>query len=219
MKKYSYTIAVLVFMLVLNLSVWATLEKDEKLEPFSLKSIEDKIVTVKNNEGKLTVITEFKEDGKKIVQKKTPDVVLLDFWGTWCGPCRIAMPYLQKLYDKYKPKDEQEKGGLIIIGIALEKGNSLRVKAFAKKQKIKYPLLAEPTNKSDKEDNFIRTPNQAKNKYQIQFVPTMYILDSKGIIKNVHIGLERDFPVSLENEIKEMIPQKETDEKTESNEK
>jgi len=104
MKVYRHTITALIIMLLFSASISAELKKGEKLYPFSLKSIDDKVVTVKIDEGKLAVITEFTKDGKKVVQKIYPDAVLLDFWATWCPPCRVAIPHLQKLHDKYKPK-------------------------------------------------------------------------------------------------------------------
>ncbi|ULT28046.1 TlpA family protein disulfide reductase [Sphingobacterium sp. E70] len=50
------------------------------------------------------------------LEKMQGRIILLDFWGSWCGPCRASMPHLQQLYNRYKNK------GFEIIGIAQERG-------------------------------------------------------------------------------------------------
>lgn len=208
MKKYRYTITALAIMLLFNASLWAELRKGEKLYPFSLKSINDKIVTVKVDKGKLTVITEFTKDGKKVVQKTNPDAVLVDFWATWCPPCRVAIPYLQKLYEKYKPKKGQDKGGALIIGIGLDRGGSKVIKPFAESQKLTYIMLADSTDKSGKNDKLLRTAIDAANKYRVQGIPTTYLFDPKGVIRDVHVGFRRGLEVQIEDKIKKLIAER-----------
>ena len=83
------------------------------------------------------------EIGLKDLSGKTVDlaslagkVVILDFWATWCAPCREEMPELQKFYKKYNAK------GLEIVGISVDKGPD-GIKDFI--NKLQYPL--EPWNK------------------------------------------------------------------------
>lgn len=209
MKTYRFTITALLIVLLFSASVFAELRKGEKLHPFSLKSIDDKVVTVKiDDEDKLIVISEFTKDGEKVVQKAYPDVVLLDFWATWCPPCRVAIPHLQKLHKKYKPKKGQDKGGLLVIGVSLDNSGSKAVKPFAKKQKVTYLMLADATKKSG-DDKLLRKARDAANKYKVQGIPTAYLFDAKGIINDVHVGFGKGLEVKLENEIKKMIADEE----------
>ncbi|MCA8971137.1 MAG: TlpA family protein disulfide reductase [Planctomycetes bacterium] len=76
-------------------------------------------------------------DGDKLTNATLHDkVVLIDFWGTWCPPCKKAIPHLVKLYEKYESK------GLVILGLNYEKGDDpiAQVRAFADKNGIPYPL-------------------------------------------------------------------------------
>lgn len=192
-------------MLLFHVSVFAELKKGEKLHPFSLKSIDDKVVTVKIDEDKLTVISEFTKDGEKVVQKHKPDAVLLDFWATWCPPCRVAIPHLQKLYKEYKPKKGQDEGGLLVIGISLDRNGSKAVKPFAKKLKLKYIMLADSTKESGQDDKLLRTARDASGKYKVQGIPTAYLFDAKGVIRDVHVGFREGLEVQIEDEIKKLI--------------
>ena len=78
-------------------------------------------------------------DGEKIREKDFADKVLLvDFWGTWCGPCRKAVPVLSRLYEVYAPR------GLEIVGLNYERVRPeqalAKVRAFAERMGIPYPL-------------------------------------------------------------------------------
>ena len=210
---------VIVFAITMCRSSLAQLKEGEKLLAFSLKALDGAVVTVKTEEGKLVVITESVKDGKKTVRKIKPDVLLIDFWATWCPPCRKEIPHLQKLHEKYRSKKDDASqdydgditakegdGGLVLMGIALERGSAKTLKLFAKKQKLTYVLLAESTAKLDTKE-LISTVRGAANKYKIEYIPTKYIIDSKGIIKSIYVGLLR--PDALEKEILELIPKKE----------
>jgi peroxiredoxin len=61
--------------------------------------------------------------------------VLLNFWATWCAPCRVEMPALIDLYEKYRAR------GVEIIGISMDDGAQERVASFVKEMKVNYPIL------------------------------------------------------------------------------
>lgn len=208
MKVYRYTIEALIIVLLFSASVFAELKKGEKSHPFSLKSIDDKVVTAKIDEDRLTVITEFTEDGKKVVRKHKPDAVLLDFWAIQCPPCRVAIPYLEELHKKYRPKKGEDKGGLLVIGIGLDRAGPKVIKPFAKRNKVTYIMLADSTGKSGKDDKLLRTAHEAAGRYKVRFIPTMYLLDAKGVIKDVHVGFKPGLEVQIENEIKKLIAER-----------
>ena len=207
---------VIIFAIAICMPSFAQLKKGEKLLAFSLKALDGAVVTVKTEPQAgtpaqaLVVITESVRDGKKTVRKINPDVVLIDFWATWCPPCRIEIPHLQKLHEKYRSKKDGAKksnGGLVLMGIALERGDTKRLEAFAKKQKLTYILLAHPTAKSDTKE-LISTVRGAANRYKVRGIPTTYIADARGVIKSVHVGFRPGTEKTLEKEIRELIPKK-----------
>jgi thiol-disulfide isomerase/thioredoxin len=60
-------------------------------------------------------------------------VLLINFWATWCGPCRMEIPDLIKLQDRYRDN-------LVVVGLSIDEGPADAVKAFATEQKINYPV-------------------------------------------------------------------------------
>jgi thiol-disulfide isomerase/thioredoxin len=186
------------------LTLWPVLKKGETFFPFSLKDVNEKIFTVTLEDGKLTMITEFLADGKTEKRKSYPDAVLLDFWATWCVPCRTAMPYMQKIHEAFQPGDGQEKGGLVLFGVALDMKGSKVVKPFYSKLKITYPMLADPTE-GPEGDGIIRTSRHLAERYRVQEIPVVYLIDNKGCIVHAHVGFKKEEMGSLENRIKSLL--------------
>lgn len=101
-------------------------------------------------------------------------VVLLNFWGTWCPPCRKEIPDLIKINDELKEKD------FIMIGIALERDVTTalkKVESFAKAQKMEYYQFVDET----------RDIVEAYG--GINAVPTTFIIDKKGKIAETIVGM------------------------------
>ena len=109
----------------------------------------------------------FYQNGEK--RKVKPKATLLDFWATWCGPCRQTLPILENLYNKLGNQ------GLEVIGIADEPLSTLN--AFYERQhRSPYPLYRDATK------DFWR-------RYGIRAVPTLMLLDGEGYIKGVWSGV------------------------------
>ncbi len=182
----------------------AVLEKGASFIPFALKNYDGRGFTLSLEDGRLTLASEETKDGRTSVVKSYPDAVLLDFWATWCVPCRAAMPYMQQLHDKFKPAEGQEKGGLRLFGVALDLKGSVVVKPFYAKFKYTYPMLSEPTAGAA-DDGLIRTTQEMKAKYKVQDIPVVYLIDAKGTITHVHVGFKKEFIAEIETAVSKLV--------------
>ena len=203
MKNAKKAAILALFFLFASLANGAILKKGDKFLPFSLISSHDDIYTVSLEDGKLTVkIAPMNGNEEKVLH---PNAILLDFWATWCVPCRKAMPHMQKLHEKYKPADNAESGGLILLGISIDaKGNKV-VKPFFNKLDYTYPMLADPT---EGDDDAIRTAKDMKSQYKAQAIPVVYLIDSEGIIQHAHLGFKEKDIEDIENAINALPKEK-----------
>ena len=106
-------------------------------------------------------------------------VVLLTFWGTWCGPCRQEIPDFIKLYDEFNNE------GLEIVGIAIQSGGAESIKKFSDYYKINYPVLTDiEGNESYKAFSDFGTISGVGTRA----VPTTFLIDRGGYIVKTYRG-------------------------------
>ena len=121
----------------------------------------------------------------KLASHKNKDVVILDFWATWCPPCRKAMPILEKVAKEYEDK------GVVLCSINIkEKPNKIRT--FLKQQNLNVDVALD-------------TDGKVATKYNVKGIPTMVIVDKKGNIAHVKVGLSGELEEDLHELLDELV--------------
>lgn len=96
--------------------------------------------------------------------------VLINFWATWCGPCREEFPALVRMYKKYQGK------GLVVLGVNYQDPNSdTGVLTFMKDTLVNFPVVRD-------------TSGRVGQQYRVDGLPTSYFVDRKGIVRDVVVG-------------------------------
>jgi len=204
MKTVSKIAGAAAALILLNSLSFSVLKQGAKFVPFSLKNVDGKDHTVRMEEGRLTLIVTETMGGEARAVKSHPAGILVDFWATWCVPCRKAMPHMQQLNETYKPAEGQSEGGLRVYGIALDEAGGKVVKPFYQKLKITYPMLADPPSGPGPEGG-TRTAKDMKRRYEVQEIPVVYLIDSSGTITHVHVGFKEEHIAELDKAIKALI--------------
>jgi len=110
------------------------------------------------------------QSGEKIqLSDYRGDVVILDFWATWCPPCKAEIPDFVDLHEKYK--DE----GLTIIGVSLDQTGWSDVRPFLKNYNVEYPVVLGTRELVEKYGN-------------IRSIPTTFVIDPDGKIQKKYVG-------------------------------
>lgn len=111
-------------------------------------------------------------------------VVLVDFWASWCGPCRMLAPRLSALKDKFGAQ------GLTVVGITTDDAEKAAV--FAEKHQMRYGIVVD--NSGD-----------TSRAYGITGLPTMLLIDKKGIVRDVFVGYDPSGDARVEAALKTLL--------------
>lgn len=150
----------------------------------SCKKKEKEIETATPSIGKMAPDFALKDvDGKAVrLSDYKGSVVLVEFWATWCPPCRVMTPVLNKIYEKYKDK------GFVILALTPEDRDT--VKNYVKDYGVKYPVV-------------IATRETIKQ-YGIIGIPMSFLINKEGIITSQHM-YTTGFAEELMSEIEKLL--------------
>lgn len=113
------------------------------------------------------------------------NVILINFWASWCGPCRQEMPLLDELYTQYKPL------GFTILGVNVEEDSS-QARDMLKKIPVTFPVLFDNENKVSK-------------LYNVVAMPSTVIVDRDGNMRYVHLGYQPGYEQSYQDQVRELV--------------
>lgn len=113
------------------------------------------------------------------------NVVLVDFWASWCGPCKQEMPILEALHKKYVGQ------GLVVVGVNIDN----------QEKKMAKFLKATPVTFRQVRDKRL----QVASRYQPPTMPTSFLIDRKGKVRVIHEGFEKKDAAKIEAEIRKLL--------------
>ncbi|VAW96689.1 hypothetical protein MNBD_GAMMA22-1041 [hydrothermal vent metagenome] len=169
MKKFKNTSPVIFSLIIalsmLMLSSTASAVKVKQLAPdFTLASNKGTNIRLKDLRGK---------------------VVMINFWATWCAPCREELPLLNDLYKKYQSK------GFVLLGVNIDDKRQLANK-MVKELKIKFPILFD-------------SKQTTSELYDLQAMPSTFILDKNGVIRFSHYGFKSGYEKKYAKNVESLL--------------
>jgi cytochrome c biogenesis protein CcmG, thiol:disulfide interchange protein DsbE len=123
--------------------------------------------------------------GRATVQPNEGKVLIVDFWATWCEPCKKSFPKLEDLYVKFKAS------GMDLIAVSEDDENN-GISDFGSTFGAKFPLVWDDGK-------------AIAGKWQPKSMPSTFIIDKKGIVRFVHLGYHDGEEVEIEKEVKSLL--------------
>ena len=113
------------------------------------------------------------------------EVVMLNFWASWCGPCRQEMPLMDELYSQYKDL------GFTILAVNVDE-NREEAHRFLDKVPVNYPILYDPGS-------------SVSELYEVQAMPTTVMIDRDGNARYLHYGYQPGYEDEYEQQIRALV--------------
>tara|TARA_B100000676_G_C18053163_1_gene832557 strand:+ start:313 stop:804 length:492 start_codon:yes stop_codon:yes gene_type:complete len=125
-------------------------------------------------------------DGSNLkLSEQRGTVILLNFWASWCGPCRTEMPLLDALYEEYRDY------GFTVLGVNLDE-NRDQANRLLDKIPVTFPVLFDPQNSTSEA-------------YGVDAMPTTVLIDRNGVIRHHHRGYKDGYMDKYEHQVKELV--------------
>jgi len=119
------------------------------------------------------------------LQEQRGRVVMINFWATWCGPCRQEMPHLNRLYDKYKAS------GFVLLGVNVD-DDAKNAEVVATKLGVRFPVLLD-------------SEKLVSKLYDLSTMPSTVLIDRDGKVRFVHRGYLSGYEDVYEKQIRELL--------------
>jgi peroxiredoxin len=119
------------------------------------------------------------------LQEQRGRVVMINFWATWCGPCRQEMPQLSKLYEKYRAS------GFVLMGVNVD-DDARNAEAVAAKLGVPFPVLLD-------------TDKTVSRLYDLSTMPSTVLIDRDGKVRYVHRGYLAGYEDMYDKQIRELL--------------
>jgi peroxiredoxin len=123
--------------------------------------------------------------GNLRLQEQRGQVVMVNFWASWCAPCRVEMPHLNKLHDKYRAS------GLVLLGVNVDEDADKAVGA-ASKWGVKFPVLLDAEKK-------------VSRLYDLSSMPSTVLIDRDGKVRYLHRGYREGYEDTYEKQVRELL--------------
>ena len=149
-NKFLKLFNILALLILFSVSAKAQVKEGENAPNFTLKNLDGKEISLNQFRGKH---------------------VLINFWATWCGPCKIEMPSLEALYERFKDKN------FVLLAISNDMFGANIVKPFVKAHNINFPVLLDQRLK-------------VSNAFGVVSLPTTFMIDPQGKIIGALFGAE-----------------------------
>jgi len=113
-------------------------------------------------------------------------VVMVNFWATWCVPCRQEMPHLQALYDRYNSL------GFELLAVNVEKNNAEGARKWLEETPVTFPVLFDPNNEVTK-------------LYKVQTMPSTVLVARDGTMRFIHHGYKPGYESEYQTQVRALL--------------
>lgn len=125
-------------------------------------------------------------DGPNLrLQEQRGRVVMVNFWASWCGPCRLEMPHLNRLHAKYRD------AGFTLLGVNIDE-DAGKAAGLSSKLGLRFPILLD-------------TDKKVSRLYNLTTMPSTVLIDRDGRVRHVHLGYRDGVEQTYEAQIRELL--------------
>jgi thiol-disulfide isomerase/thioredoxin len=137
--------------------------------------------------GKTVEVAARDLEGREVrVSQSGARVAVVDFWATWCEPCREQLPFLERLAAEYGAS------GVAVFGVSFDEDRA-EVEEFLARTPVQFPILWDKGGASLADD------------LDVTRLPTTVLIDGAGVVRGVHLGFDRKAGAALEREVRRLL--------------
>jgi peroxiredoxin len=112
-------------------------------------------------------------------------VVIVDFWASWCAPCREELPVLNRLYSRYREQ------GLVVVGVSVDR-TERNARGFLRRTPVDFRVVHD-------------SAHAVAGRYNPPTMPSSYIVDRRGVIRHIHEGFRSGDAAVIEREVRALL--------------